>query len=202
MEILKVTKKSDYSLVINRLIKGQIGVILSDTIYGLSCVVNNNKAIDKIYEIKNRPRKKPFIILISDFSMLKKYFIVSNEQLNFFKIQWSKNKSQAITFILRPKKILIKYLKINPKDGQAIRLPKNDFLITIIKSLKVPLVSTSCNLSGEKPLNNFKKIIIFFRKKYYLHQPDFVVLRADTKPKRKPSKILDIRDIYNIKKIR
>ncbi len=202
MDLIKTNNKDDFLSVTNRLAQGQVGVILSDTIYGLSCVINNKQAVDRIYQIKNRPQEKPFIILVSDFSMLKKYFIVSTEQLNFFKNQCSKNKNQAVTFILRPKKILIKYLKINSENGQAVRLPKNDFLITIIKSLKVPLISTSCNLSGEKSLNNFKKIIVFFKKNFYNNRPDFIVVNSKIKPKRKASRILDIRDIYNIKKIR
>jgi L-threonylcarbamoyladenylate synthase len=194
MEIISVVKDSDLKKVIDRLKSGQIGIILSDTIYGLSCIINNREAINKVYQIKKRNKNKSFIILISDFVMLKKYCWYNKEQENILKKYWLNTKKHPGTFILSPKKNIISFLNISFDKGVGVRLPKNDFLIKIIKSLDQSIISTSCNLSGQKNLNNYKDIISFFNN--VSDKPDFLVKFKNIRPKRKASKIFDIRYEY------
>jgi L-threonylcarbamoyladenylate synthase len=200
MEVLEINKEADLKNVVGKLKLGQVGVMLSDTVYGLSCLVGDKLAIQKIYDLKKRARSKPFLILVSDFSMLKKYFSFNLKQENILKKYWNDDKIYPTTFILSAKNNLIKFLEIEQKQGVAVRLPKNKFLIKIIKSLNEPIVSTSCNVSGQPIINNFKEIISLFN--ISLIKPDFLVKFKNIKPKRKSSQILDIRDSNNIKQIR
>ncbi len=200
MEIISVVKDSDLKKVVDRLKLGQVGVILSDTIYGLSCSINNREAINKIYRIKRRNKNKSFLILISDFKILKRYFLYNEKQESILKKYWLDIKKHPGTFILAPKKSLTKLLDINFNKGVGVRLPKNDFLIKIIRSLNQPIISTSCNLSGQKNLNNNREIISFFNN--ISDKPDFLIKFKNIKPKRKASKIFDIRNDENIKKLR
>jgi len=200
MEIISVVKDSDLKKVVDRLKLGQVGVILSDTIYGLSCSINNREAINKIYRIKRRNKNKSFLILISDFKILKRYFLYNEKQESILKKYWLDIKKHPGTFILAPKKSLTKLLDINFNKGVGVRLPKNDFLIKIIKSLNQPIISTSCNLSGQKNLNNYREIISFFNN--VSDKPDFLIKFKNIKPKRKASKIFDIRNDKNIKGLR
>lgn len=78
----------------------------------------------------------------------------------------------------------------------AIRLPKNDFLIKIITGLNIPLVSTSFNISEQKYNEDF---LIKFKKLQV--NPDMIVDFGKSKNS-KGSRIIDIRDINNIKIIR
>jgi len=41
----------------------------------------------------------------------------------------------------------------------AVRIPDNDFCLKLLREISRPLISTSVNRSGEKPLNNVKNII-------------------------------------------
>jgi len=200
MEIISVVNDSDLKKVVDRLKLGQVGVILSDTIYGLSCSINNREAINKIYRIKRRNKNKSFLILISDFKILKRYFLYNEKQESILKKYWLDIKKHPGTFILAPKKSLTKLLDINFNKGVGVRLPKNDFLIKIIKSLNQPIISTSCNLSGQKNLNNYREIISFFNN--VSDKPDFLIKFKNIKPKRKASKIFDIRNDKNIKGLR
>jgi L-threonylcarbamoyladenylate synthase len=80
--------------------------------------------------------------------------------------------------------------QIVSKDGTiSLRLPKSDFLIKIIRKVGAPLISTSLNLSGEKPLSNLNSL-----NKYFLpsNQPDLIIDIGELK-KAKPSKIIDWR---------
>lgn len=200
MEVLKVNKEDDLKKIVNKLKLGQVGVILSDTVYGLSCLVSDKSATLKVYNLKKRARNKPFLILVSDFLMLKKYFSFNSKQESILKKYWNDNKIYPTTFILSAKNNLIKLLEIEKKQGVAVRLPKNKFLIKIIKSLNEPIISTSCNISGQPNVNNFKEIVSLFN--ISLIKPDFLVKFKNIKPKRKSSQIFDIRDSDNIKQIR
>lgn len=200
MEIIKVDNVSNFKIISNRIKSGEVGVILSDTIYGISCLATNLSAVDRIYQIKNRPKDKPFVFLISDFKMLKKYFLISLQQEKILKNIWLDDNFYPTTFILTPKKSVEKKLGLDSNNGLAVRLPKNDFLIKMIKSLEAPLISTSCNLSGEKEVNNLREIISLF--KFKKEKPDFFVSNGKVKPRKKPSKIVDIRQADDIKIIR
>lgn len=54
--------------VVMRLKRGEVGIIPSDTIYGISAIVSD-KTMDRIYEIKNRPQSKKLIVLSDSASL-------------------------------------------------------------------------------------------------------------------------------------
>ena len=51
------------------------GVIafVTDTVWGLGCLPTSKKAVEKIYEIKNRDSKKPLILMSNSYENLKEY---------------------------------------------------------------------------------------------------------------------------------
>ncbi|MFH1772914.1 MAG: L-threonylcarbamoyladenylate synthase [Patescibacteria group bacterium] len=196
MKIIKIKldkiSKEQIKLISNSLKKGEVVVLPTDTIYGLSCVANSKKAISKIRCIKNILDNRPFLILVSSLTMAKKYCQINQIQKNFLSKIWP----GPVTVIFNSKNKLLQ--KSTSKIiSLAVRLPKNNFLIKIIKKINQPLVSTSLNLSGQKPLASLSGLNKYFKK----HQPDLVIDAGKIK-KKKPSKIYDIRDINNIKIIR
>ena len=46
--------------------KGEVIGFDTDTVWGLGCLPDDNEAVDKIYEIKNRDRSKPLILMSHD----------------------------------------------------------------------------------------------------------------------------------------
>ncbi len=200
MDLIKISNKLDAKLVVDRFKRGDIGVILTDTIYGLSCLADNSSAISMVYKIKNRPKNYSFIILVSDFLMLKKYFLVSKEQEDFLRKSWLDKNSRPTTFILNIKDEFANKFGVKKSNGVAVRLPKNDFLVKIIQSVKSPLISTSCNLSGRKEVSSLREIISLF--KFNKYKPDFIVNYNKIRSRRKPSAIMDIRRFPFVKLIR
>ncbi len=79
----------------------------------------------------------------------------------------------------------------------AVRCPNNNFLKKLILKTEQPIVSTSLNINGQEPLNNLDEIELYFK-----HQlPDLAVDTGKSRRK-KPSKIIDITDMANIRVIR
>lgn len=196
--------------------KGKVVIYPTDTIYGLGCIATNKKAIERIYRIKRRGKRKPFLILVSDFAMLKKYCYVSKEQEKYLHEIWriktlgvSKRRrvsnTRSITAILKSRGVLSRELT-GGANSLAVRLPKNVFLIKIIKRVKAPIVSTSLNISGEKLLTNVKNLGRYFKIpralliKGAIELPDLVVDAGELKSR--PSRIVDIREMGSIRVVR
>ncbi len=184
--------KKEVDLIADYLLKGKVIAYPTDTIYGLGCLATDKKAIEMIYKIKKRSRNKPLLILVSSITMLKKYCYVNKLQYEYLKNIWP----SPISAILKKKKILPEALTGGMK-GVAVRLPKSDFLIKIIRRVGKPIVSTSINISGRKSLTDVDNIEKYFG----ANKPDLVIDAG--KPRRlKSSKLIDLRDVDDIKVLR
>jgi L-threonylcarbamoyladenylate synthase len=186
----KITKQ-EIGLIAGFLKKGKVIVYPTDTIYGLGCLASEKKAINKVYRIKKREKKKPLLVLISDFKMLSGYFLVDKKQTAYLRKVWP----GMISVILNKKKLLSNELSAG-LSSVAVRLPKSRFLTKMIKEAGGPIVSTSLNLSGEKPVEIVDNLSKYFKGA----KPDFVVDAGILDGK--PSKLIDLRDVENIKVLR
>jgi L-threonylcarbamoyladenylate synthase len=131
------------------------GTILypTDTIWGIGCDATNNKAVQKIMQIKNRPKEFSFIVLVDEDKKITEYVEEVPD------ILWDLLQSfDAPTTIIYPKgKKLSKYAIAN--DGSvAIRVVRDEFCFKLIQALDKPIISTSANFSGERPPVTFKDI--------------------------------------------
>ncbi|OIO06081.1 threonylcarbamoyl-AMP synthase [Candidatus Falkowbacteria bacterium CG1_02_37_21] len=180
--------KAVVKLAVKTLLSDGIVVLPTDTVYGLSARVTSQKAIKRIQALKKRTVKKPFLILVSSLSMLKKYVFLSRPQLALIKKYWQSGQ-RPTTIILRHRGLLPASLNAN-SDGLALRLPKSQFLIKIIKTIKEPLISTSLNISGEEPIKNLKDVARFWPDKD--RQPDLII-DAGLNLGDKPSQLIDLR---------
>lgn len=196
MEIIKVNlakiNRREIDLIVDYFRQGAAVVYPTDTVYGLGCVASNSRAVKKIFKIKKRSVDKPLLVLVEDWIMVKKYCLLNAEQEEYLKKVWP----GPTTAVLTSRGNLP--AGVIGKDGSlAARLPKNNFLITILKRLGEPIVSTSLNISGQKNLTNLSGINNYFG----VDKPDLVV-DAGILPENKPSRVIDIRDLDNIKILR
>ena len=64
--------------VVEILKKGGIVVYPTDTYYGMGCDIMNKKAIEKIYQLKQRNKSIPFSFICSGLKNISDYAKVSN----------------------------------------------------------------------------------------------------------------------------
>ncbi len=168
--------------------QGKIVVYPTDTVYGLGCRADDNQAVEVLYKIKKRTKNKPFLVLVSDLAMTKKYFKIDSRQLDYLKNNWP----GPISFLLDSQGRLAQGGEV----GLAVRLPKNNFLTKMIRRIGVPIISTSLNLSGGQTITDIKEISSYLD----VSEIDLVI---DVGPiQAKASSIIDLRDMDNIKTIR
>ncbi|MBK9480298.1 MAG: threonylcarbamoyl-AMP synthase [Bacteroidetes bacterium] len=137
----------------DQLKEGRVILYPSDTIWGIGCDACNEKAVERIFEIKKRPAEKSMIVLVDSEAMLNKY-VKEVPSLAWDLIEFA---DKPLTIIYdQPYNIATNLLA---SDGTlAIRLVKDDFCKRLIHKFGKPLVSTSANFSGVPTPSNFSQI--------------------------------------------
>lgn len=173
---MKIKKKT-----IEILKKGGIGILPTDTIYGVLGSALKKETVEKIYKVRKREKKKPFIILISRISDLKIFGIkIKPFQKKLIKKFWP----GPVSLIFECKKKKFFYLH-RGKNSLAFRVPRPKWLRDLLRKTG-PLVAPSANISGKKPAKTIKKA-----KKYFGSKIDFYFDAG--KIEKKPSTLIDIR---------
>ena len=126
----------------------EVIIFPTDTIYGLGCKFDDEKAIEKIFSLKKRAFNQRLSVLIHDLSQIEKYITIDKEILKLAKNFWP----GALTIIVPLKKSLKYYDK-----NIGIRIPDCQIALDLLKS-NGPLATTSVNLSGEKEIDDYDEI--------------------------------------------
>ena len=189
---MKVKLDSHLIRCINHLIEGNVLLYPTDTIWGLGCDASNAEAVDKIFEIKQRPKEKSLIVLVDSIETLEKHVNVTNEiESLIFSLK-------VPTTIIYPNPLGLAKNVINEDNTVAIRLVKHKFCQQLIREFGKPIISTSANISGEKTPLEFGQVSSEIKDKV-----DFVVeSRHDTSTYKQPSKLIRINTDNSIEYLR
>lgn len=131
------------------------GIILypTDTIWGIGCDATNSKAVEKIFKLKGRDAGKSVIVLLDNDNKIQSY-VNDVPEIAYSLIEYAEN---PLTIIYSNAKNLAS--NVVHEDGSiGIRIPNHAFCKKLIERFRKPIVSTSANLSGEKPPENFSAI--------------------------------------------
>lgn len=144
-------KEVETSLTVLR--RGGIILYPTDTIWGLGCDATNEKAVQKIFALKQREDSKAMIVLVAGEQEILKY--VAAPDLSVF--EFIKQQSRPTSIIYQGAIGLAANL-IAPDGSIAIRIVRDEFCRHLIKRLRQPIVSTSANLSGKPAAKIFSEI--------------------------------------------
>lgn len=125
-----------------KIINGAVGVLPTDTIFGIAASVYNSGSLERIYLTKGRDFNKKLIHLISDVNQLKNLGInINDSQKETLSSVWPGPVS--IEFVCDD---TVPYLHKNTYKI-AVRLPDKKWLRDLIDKTG-PIVATSANISG------------------------------------------------------
>ncbi len=173
----------------------QGGVILypTDTVWGIGCDATKPEAIARIYEIKRRVESKSMIVLVDSMAKVEGYVSEVPD------IAWD-----LVEVADKPLTIIYDKVRNLPEnlvaeDGSiAIRITKEKFSQELCRMMRVPVVSTSANVSGEPTPRNFFEI-----SDEILNAVDFVVdFRREEEVLPLPSSIIKLGTKGQVKVIR
>lgn len=165
---------------------GGVFIYPTDTIYGFGGNPFNDEVLRKITFIKGRPDWKRYIHLVGSVEILLKYVEIKSEMFYDFLLSiWPNPVSVVMKLNEQTRDIL-------GAETAAFRIPNNRFCLKLLNEIKMPLISTSVNRSGEQPLNDPDMIIQEFGKEvdavFYSHKKSFfeastVIDLSDEEPK-------------------
>ncbi|WP_194973064.1 L-threonylcarbamoyladenylate synthase [Aquiflexum lacus] len=118
------------------------GVIIypTDTIYGMGCDIHNQRAVERIAQIKGiKPKKHNFSFICYDLSNISEYTRALSTPV--FKVM-KKTLPGPYTFILEANNNVPKILNSNKKTV-GIRVPDHSIPRLLVKELGSPILTTS-----------------------------------------------------------
>lgn len=142
---------------------GAVGVLPTDTVYGLVCAAGNEQAVGKLYALKHRELKPGTLIAASIDQLaelgIKRRYLTAVEQ--FWPGAVSVETPHHITYLHQG------------TGRQAIRIPDNKALLKLLEQTG-PLQTSSANQPGEPPANTIAEA-----DKYFGNDVDFYVDGGD-----------------------
>ena len=124
--------------------KGGVIAFPTDTVYGLGADAFNTRAVERVYEIKNRPRYQALPLLVADVDQLATLAEPIPE------IAWLLARRfwpGALTLVLSKKDSLP--ARLASGSTIAVRVPNHPVCLALIKGLGNPVTGTSANVSGQ-----------------------------------------------------
>lgn len=128
------------------LAKGKVGVIPTDTLYGIVASAMNESAVGRVYALKKRAPTKPCIILISSIADLKIFGIeLTEQQKSIVNTYWP----GPVSIVMSCGDDVPEYLH-GGTHTLAFRLPDDEKLIAFLLE-SGPLIAPSANPEGLPP---------------------------------------------------
>ena len=171
--------------IVKTLDQGGVIIYPTDTIWGIGCDATNGLAVEKIFEIKNRPASKPFILLVDGLEMLHQYVDDIHPRLETLLFY---HKRPLTVIYENPRNL--PPATLGPDKTVAIRITLDPFCQELIGSLGKPIVATSANQSNEPFPRNFGNISFDL-----LQKVDYIVnYKRDEPCDQDPSVIVKLSD--------
>ena len=144
--------KRDLQHIAERIKKGEIIIIPTDSVYALACLMNNKPGIERIAKITGK--KEKFIrmsLLCPNISVVSEY---TAQIPNHIFRDMNKHLPGPYTYILNSNKFVQKFFQ-HGKDQIGIRIPDHSLVQELLKLLDVPLIVTSLSNYEDDVVRNY-----------------------------------------------
>lgn len=138
--------------------KGRVISFPTETYYGLGVDPFNISAVDRLFLLKKRERKKPILVLVSDIEMLN--LLVAKIPDQYHKLM-EKFWPGPLTLIF-PANSNVNHLLTGETGTIGVRISSNPIVKEIFKKWRKPLTATSANLSKEAPAKSSAEVLSYF----------------------------------------
>lgn len=124
---------------IQKLQKGEIIVIPTETVYGLAVDAGSNTGIDALYALKGRESQKPLQLMVHTLQVAEKLVKID-----------ARARKIAAAFLPGPLTLVLPS-NLAPEASLAIRIPNHPQTLALLAEYGRPLATTSANPSGGTP---------------------------------------------------
>ncbi len=162
------------------LLGGGIVLYPSDTVYGLLCHADYKETVERLSVLKGYKERRPFILIVDGISMAESLTDGIDLEVREILLQrWP----GRLTIVLPAGNRCPEWVR-GEDNTVAMRHPADPLSNSILSEVRIPLVSTSANLSGMQPAMSLAEI-----PESILDGVD-IILDAGTLPPSSPSTII------------
>ena len=125
--------------------QGGLVAFPTDTVYGLGACVDIQRAVKRLYQIKQRPRSMALPLLLADTSQISEVAEPVSE------VAWLLVRNflpGALTLVLLKSSSVPDIITAGGRTV-AVRIPAHPVPVALVEGLGTPIVGTSANLSGK-----------------------------------------------------
>lgn len=139
---------SDIKKAIKVLNKGGIVIFPTDTAYAIGCRIDNQKAVERLFKIRRRPKTQAVPVLIDTIKMAQDYLrpILREVMEKLIEPYWP----GALTLLLDCNRVKVSSLVRGDGKTLGVRIPNHQVARAIIRGVGVPILGPSANFSGGK----------------------------------------------------
>ncbi len=178
--------QNPFFMVAPALARGGVGVMPTDTIYGIVGSALQRGAVERIYRLRKRHPQKPMIILIATPRDMQKFGIMPDAAARkVLERVWPGKVSVVLPLSVRRRKLIKELKYLHRGTGTlAFRVPASAGLRVLLRRTG-PLVAPSANREGQPPARTIRAA-----KRYFGDRVDFYVDKG--KLISKPSTLISI----------
>jgi L-threonylcarbamoyladenylate synthase len=139
--------------------RGGVIAFPTDTVFGVGAGIYNEKAIERVFEVKLRTRNMSLPVLLSDVAQVHEVAAdIQSYGWRLIDAFWP----GGLTLIVYRSRV-IKDIITNGSDTVAIRMPDHIIPRELIKGSGMPLIGTSANISGQPAVTTAEEVRLQFK---------------------------------------
>ena len=133
-------------------------VLPTETVYGLFAQALNEEAVERVYELKRRPRDKALNLNVAS---IEEIYAFSKNQPSYLKQLYQAFLPGPLTIILQANDRVPTWIN-SGMETVGFRIPKHSVTLDLIRKYG-PLIGPSANLSGKASGTSFQQIMMDFQ---------------------------------------
>lgn len=148
MELIKINSQNPQQEILDKIVSnlnaGKIVVLPTETVYTFAVDATNEKAIEKVYELKGREFTKPLHVVVINIKDAENYVQISYTA----KILAQHFLPGPLTLVLQKKRGVLPSVLTAGLPTLGIRIPNLPINLLIAQKFGKPYTTTSANISG------------------------------------------------------
>ena len=149
----KVVLENQMNEICDVIQKGGIVAFPTETVYGVGIHFNDEEALERLMEAKNRDYSKAITLMVADKKDISQYAYISPQAQKMI----DQFMPGMITLIFK-KKESVRDIMTNGKSTIGIRIPDSEFVLSLFKKVG-PMLVTSANLSQHSNTTSTQEVL-------------------------------------------
>jgi len=138
--------KNDINEAIKILNQGGIIIFPTDTAFAIGCRIDDEKAVQRLFQIRKRPHSQATPVLVDGLDMAQEYLLPVSKEVKqkLIDLYWP----GALTIVLPCLKAKVPTLVRGGMGNLGVRMPNHEIALSLIRGVGVPVLGPSANLHG------------------------------------------------------